>query len=128
MRDAALAKRALSHTPTAGATRKNHRHRVGVSGTWLSIASRQTQFVHSSPEQANLRLGQQLFTRAIHQPQPLFSVEGENCHVDFRHHRAQQSSRFQCAQTLLAQGLTKFVDFQHDFAQRVTDRGAPAAQ
>src|SRR5438132_639196 len=116
MSDAAFAKRPPSNTPTAGATWKNHRYRVRVAGTWLSVASCKTQFLYGSSEQTSLRLGQQLFTRAIHQSQPSLSVESENCDVDFRHYGAQQSGRLQGAQTLLAQRLSKLVDLKHDFA------------
>ena len=56
---------------------------------------------------------------AIDQAQLAFMVEGEDGHVDLRHHRAQQRGRLQRTQPLFAQRAAQRVDLPHDLAQRV---------
>ena len=92
--------------------------------------SRQTSSCNSAavwPEQALGGSGQQALAGAIHQAQALVLVEGEDGHVDFAHHGAQQGGGLHGAEALLAQRAAQRVDFAHDFAQRVVGAGRAAA-
>jgi hypothetical protein len=70
-------------------------------------------------EQHLLLFIQQALAAAIHQAQAAVLVEGEDGDIDLAHHRAQQRSRFQRAEALLAQRAAQRVDLAHHFAQRV---------
>ena len=70
-------------------------------------------------EQTCRWLGQQSFTGAIDELQPLLAVEGKDRDVDLSHDGAQERRGFHRAESLFAQRLAEVVHFQHHFAERV---------
>ena len=72
----------------------------------------ESELVGAATEQPLGRRAEQAFAGAVHEPQPLALVEGEDRDVDLRHDRAQQRRRFERAEPLPAQRLGERVDLE----------------
>ena len=70
---------------------------------WITMARPALELVTQFVD----RLAEQMFSRAVNEPKPVLGIESENGHVNFRHDRAQQRSRFEGAETLRAQGFAE---------------------
>src|SRR5258705_12561623 len=123
---ATFAKSAVANVPASKAARENHLHRVWALTFFAAKAGGETKLTSGTTQQPAEGLGQQSFAGAIHQPQALFTVEGKDSHVNFRHHGAQQCVCFESADSLLAECLAKIVHFEHNFAERIARCGAPS--
>src|SRR5216684_8984385 len=101
MLSAAFTKTAATNVPAADTSGEDHLHclRAAVRAIEAGV---EAEFIAGAPQQAHRRLGQQLFARAVHQPQTPVTIKGENCYVDLAHHRAQEGGRLERAQTLVA--------------------------
>src|SRR5258707_13399197 len=101
MLGAAFTKTAATNVPTADTSGEYHLHclRAALQAIEAGVKS---EFSAGAAQKAHRRLGQQLLARAVHQPQTLVTIKGENCYVDLAHHRAQKRRRLERAQALVA--------------------------
>ena len=81
----------------------------------------------TAPEEAFRRLAQKARAGAVHELQLVLLVEGEDRHIDLRHHFSEQGSRLEGVQALVPQRLDEGVDLDHDLAQGVASAGAARA-
>src|SRR5882724_5729634 len=103
----AFAKGAAPDVPATDAAGKNHLHGMRASAVFSIQARGQSEFIAGPAEQAPGRLGQQLLTCPVHQPQTLITIESKNRYVNLTHHGAQKRGSFKSAHSLLAQCLSE---------------------
>ncbi|PYS76671.1 MAG: hypothetical protein DMF66_13435 [Acidobacteria bacterium] len=105
VRDAALAETAPAHAPAAGGPAvAGERFRQCVRRLVVahSQAVGESEFFGGATRGALRSPREQALARAVHQSQAASGVEGEDGHVNLRHHRAQERRRFQSAEAVLA--------------------------
>jgi hypothetical protein len=90
---AALAKCTATNSPTSHTARKNHLHCVTIIFAARFQTCCKSQLLACPTQQSRCRLGQQLFTSSIHEPQSLQVVKRKDCQVDLGHYRSQQGRR-----------------------------------
>ena len=98
-----------------------------MRGEWPSRQAAETELVGGAAEQLFGGLREQPLAGAVHEPQRLRAVEGEDRDVDLHHHRAQQRAGLERAEALLVQRRREHVHLEHDFAERVVAARAARA-
>ncbi len=124
VRPPALAERAAPQLPAPAAAGKvgvQHPRRLAVQ------ALGEPQLLGAPPHQPLGRVGQQPLAGAVHQPEALLVVEGEDGDVDLLHHARQERGGLERAEPLLAQGLAERVDLQQRQAEGVVAARAAGA-